>query len=167
MAVGERFLTPGDWYFGRGDLQLRTVLGSCVSFVFWHPGDRLGGMTHSLLPSRLGGAKTTRRDGHYIDDALYLSLRAMARHGSDPRGYRIHLYGGGSMFPGVPSTPAASIGQRNVEAARALLAAYGLRCDKTHVEGIGHRKLILDLRTGAVSLQQATLSANSSSPDYP
>ena len=45
-------LLPGQWHVGRHVAQMRTLLGSCVAVVLWHPARRLGGMCHYLLPSR-------------------------------------------------------------------------------------------------------------------
>jgi len=36
------FLQPGELYFGDRHTRIRTVLGSCVSVVFWHPEKLLG-----------------------------------------------------------------------------------------------------------------------------
>ena len=50
-GVVEIFLQPGEWYFGDRHTRIRTVLGSCVSAVFWHP-DRLDpAHRHHCLPS--------------------------------------------------------------------------------------------------------------------
>ncbi|ALZ84272.1 chemotaxis protein CheD [Pseudomonas oryzihabitans] len=159
-AVPEVFLRPGDWYFGRGELRVRTILGSCVAFVFWHPQRRLGGMTHALLPKRqrpTPGAATAI-DGHYVDESLQLMLDAVARHGGDLPGYQVHLYGGGNMFPQILRGRVRNIGDINVDAALAQLAEAGVRTVRTHVRGAGHRKLSLDLVDGRVLMQQVELT---------
>ncbi|KTT45667.1 chemotaxis protein CheD [Pseudomonas oryzihabitans] len=154
----ELFLRPGDWYFGQGDRRIRTILGSCVSFVFWHPGRRLGGMTHALLPSRQRPAPGAPLDGHYVDEALELMLNAIARHGGDLSGYQVHLYGGGNMFPQILRGRVKNIGDVNVDTALAQLARAGLRSIRTHVRGEGHRKLSLDLSDGRILIQQVEVT---------
>ncbi len=156
-AAPELFLRPGDWYFGQGDLRIRTILGSCVSFVFWHPRRRLGGMTHALLPTRQRAAPGAPADGHYVDESLQLMLGAIARHGGDLSGYQVHLYGGGNMFPQLLRGRVRNIGDVNVEAALAQLAQAGIHSVRTHVRGAGHRKLSLDLVDGRVLMQQVEL----------
>ncbi|KUM44675.1 chemotaxis protein CheD [Pseudomonas sp. EpS/L25] len=154
----ELFLRPGEWYFGQGDRLVRTILGSCVSFVFWHPGRRLGGMTHSLLPSRQRPVPGVAPDGHYVDESLDLILAAIARHGGDLQGYQVHLYGGGNMFPQILRGRVKNIGDLNVDAALAQLARLGLRSVRTHVRGDGHRKLSLSLVDGRVLIQQVEVT---------
>lgn len=153
-AAAELFLRPGEWYFGREELRIRTILGSCVAFVFWHPRRRLGGMTHALLPTRQRGGLCLAADGHYVDESLQLMLGAIARHGGDLSGYRVHVYGGGNMFPQILRERVRSIGDVNVDAALAQLARQGLHPVRMHVRGAGHRTLSLDLTNGQVLTQQ-------------
>ena len=154
----ELFLRPGEWYFGQGDQTIRTILGSCVSFVFWHPGRRLGGMTHALLPKRQRPTPGAPLDGHFVDESLELLLRAVARHGGDLPGYQVHLYGGGNMFPHLLRGRVKNIGDVNVDTALAQLALAGVGSVRTHVRGDGHRKLSLDLADGRVFMQQVELT---------
>ncbi|MEH3024394.1 MAG: chemotaxis protein CheD [Pseudomonas oryzihabitans] len=154
----ELFLRPGEWYFGRGDGLVRTILGSCVSFVFWHPGRQLGGMTHALLPSRQRPAADAPLDGHYVDESLELMLAAIARHGGDLAGYQVHLYGGGNMFPQILRGRVRNIGDANVDTALARLTQVGLHAMRTHVRGSGHRTLSLSLSDGRVLIQQVEVT---------
>ncbi|GAC1038025.1 chemoreceptor glutamine deamidase CheD [Pseudomonas sp. No.117] len=157
-ARPELFLRPGEWYFGAGELRVRTILGSCVAFVFWHPGRRLGGMTHALLPNRQRPVPGALADGHYVDESLALMCAAIARHGGDLAGYQVRLYGGGNMFPQLLHGRVKNIGDLNVDTALAQLAAAGLHPVHSHVRGVGHRKLSLDLVDGQVLMQQVGLS---------
>lgn len=50
-------LLAGQLYFGTQAGTVRTLLGSCVALVLWHPQRRIGAMCHYLLPGR------QRRDG--------------------------------------------------------------------------------------------------------
>lgn len=47
------FIKPGGWFFGGGDRQVETVLGSCVTITLWHPEQKLGGVMpfHVASPS--------------------------------------------------------------------------------------------------------------------
>ncbi|WP_045224485.1 chemotaxis protein CheD [Methyloterricola oryzae] len=149
----EIFLKPGEFHFGGPDKRIRTVLGSCVSLVFWHPDRHVGGMCHYLLPSRNGNAKSGELDGRYADEALELLLREIRRCGTLPGEYQVKLFGGGDMFPKSPKIPATQVGRRNVEAARDLIKRYNLNCVGEHLEGIGHRNVIFDVWSGHVWLK--------------
>ena len=41
----EIFLHPGEFYFGDRHTRIRTLLGSCVSIILWHPRLLIGGMS--------------------------------------------------------------------------------------------------------------------------
>ncbi len=151
-GVVEIFLQPGEWYFGDRHTRIRTVLGSCVSAVFWHPGARVGGMCHFMLPTR------GERHGRYGDEAFGLLLDEIHRAGLDTSGVRVRLFGGGDMFPGVVSgATSKSVGRQNVEAALRLVERHRLLCSATHVEGYGHRHLIFDVWSGRVTMRHGVL----------
>ncbi|MEY2632343.1 MAG: hypothetical protein RIR00_997 [Pseudomonadota bacterium] len=152
-APGETlYLQPGDVRFGDCHNRLVTLLGSCVSLVFWHPRERLGGMCHYLLPSRQDRrAAGQRLDGRYGDEAIALLLQLIAGSGTRPADYRVHLYGGGDMFPDLNSR---KIGHANVALARQLIQTYGLNCVASHVRGVGHRHLHFDIQTGRITLKR-------------
>ena len=77
-------LLAGQLYFGTQAGTVRTLLGSCVALVLWHPQRRIGAMCHYLLPGR------QRRDGspdaRFGDEAIGkgLSLRLPQRRSSEP-----------------------------------------------------------------------------------
>ena len=145
------FLKPGDFHFGRGQVRIDTLLGSCVSVTLWHPRLRCGGMCHFMLPRRpraIGAAP----DGHYADEAFALFDRAIARCLPGPAEFEAKLFGGGNMFPGSGDGLAAGIGARNIDTARRLLAGRGIAVVAEHVGAFGHRKLSFDLPSGNVWL---------------
>ncbi|MEW6612556.1 MAG: chemotaxis protein CheD [Pseudomonadota bacterium] len=151
----EIFLQPGDFYFGDADTRIRTILGSCVSITLWHPGLRVGGMCHYMLPSR-GGRLGDALDGRYAEEAMQLFLRELRPFKAPPQAWEAKLFGGADMFPHIEKREASLVGQRNVAMGRALLNGYGFRVVAEHVGGVGHRRLIFDLWSGAVWLKQET-----------
>ncbi|WP_260954600.1 chemotaxis protein CheD [Pseudomonas citri] len=151
-SIIEIFLQPGELYFGDRHTRIHTLLGSCVSLVCWHPTRLIGGMCHFMLPTRphlpAGGL-----NGRYGDEAIELMLRQARRHGISPMEFRIHLFGGGNMFPAIDRQKDNRVGRKNVDAARQLLLAHGLNCSGAHVEGAGHRSLIFDLWNGQIAIR--------------
>lgn len=148
-GIIEVFLQPGEYYFGDRSTRIRTLLGSCVSMVFWHPKALLGGMCHFLLPSRK--RPILALDGRYGDEALELVLREIKATNTRPEDYRIGIFGGGDMFPQIAGK--SQIGQQNVDAAKRLIKAHGLICHGAHAGGVGHRNLILDVWSGRIALK--------------
>lgn len=151
-GIIEIFLQPGELYFGDRHTRIRTLLGSCVSLVCWHPGRQVGGMCHFMLPTRRLSL-ASGLDGRYGDEAIELMLRQARRHGISPTQLRIHLFGGGDMFPAMGREKNSQVGRRNVDAARQLLQAHGLVSSGDHVAGVGHRNLIFDVWSGQIAIR--------------
>jgi chemotaxis protein CheD len=145
-------LDPGQWLFGRGDLRIHTILGSCVAATFWHPRLLIGGMCHYLLPERASRDESPRGDldGKYGTEALHLLLREMVRLETNAREYVVKLFGGGDMFPGRTQGSDWHIGARNAAHGRQLLIKMGYTIAVENVTGAGYRSLYFDVPTGDV-----------------
>ncbi|WP_199873165.1 chemotaxis protein CheD [Ideonella sp. A 288] len=144
------FLPPGGWFVGDDSYRIRTLLGSCVSITLWHSAARLGAMSHFLLPTRGGTAPVAELDGRYGDEALQLVLDELRAAGVPPVQCQAKIFGGGNMFPGLAPTGNPMVGQRNGEAARALLQAGGITVVSESLFGIGHRQILFEVATGDV-----------------
>lgn len=160
--VIEIFLQPGDFYFGGKDTRIRTVLGSCVSIVLWHPKKKIGGMCHYMLPSRVR-RKGEPLDGRYANEAMELLLREIGQSGTHPHDYHAKVFGGGNMFPGTTRNAATHVGKKNVEMARKLIKEHGFSCVSEHLEGDGHRNVIFDVWSGHVWVKHQPISGGEGS----
>lgn len=150
----EVFLQPGEYAVGKAGCRISTVLGSCVSITLWHPQQRVGAMSHFLLPRREPEGALAP-DGRYGEEAMWLMLRALARLEVDVAGCQAKIFGGGNMFP-AHAAP-APIGHKNGEAARALVRACGIGIVAEHLFGSGHRQIRFDVATGNVWARQLRL----------
>lgn len=145
----EIFLQPGEVYFGSRDTRIRTLLGSCVAIVMWHPRKLVGGMCHYMLPTR-AGTKHKTLDGRYADEAMELLLREIRKAGTLPGDYQVKLFGGGHMFSAHQAASDEHIGAKNVEMARTLMKRHGFTISAEHLGGEGHRNIFFDIRNGDV-----------------
>jgi chemotaxis protein CheD len=68
--------------------------------------------------------------------------------------YQLKLFGGGDMFPDSYKNLPSHIGIKNADAARDIVRRHGLRCAGEHLEGIGHRNVMFDVRDGQVLVKQ-------------
>ena len=143
------FLEPGDYFVGDQDCVVRTLLGSCVSIVLWHPQRRLGAMSHFLLGAQ-SGAGAGRSAGMYADQVMEAMARELALAGAAVDECIAKIFGGGDMFPAyrVPDCPHA--GHKNGAAARALLSERGVAVVAEDLFGVGYRDVIFDLASGDV-----------------
>lgn len=155
-AIPQVYLEPGDFHFGAAPLRLKTILGSCVTVTLWHPRRHIGGMCHIQMPGHPLRAADGALDGRYAADAFALFDLALKRHGTAAREYVAKLFGGGNMFPGSQART-MDVGNRNIAAARILLAERHLKPTVEHVGGAGHRKLIFDLASGEIWLTFSNL----------
>jgi chemotaxis protein CheD len=147
--VSDFLLQPGGVFAGDRHDRVRTVLGSCVSITLWQPQLRVGAMCHFVLASRTRSAEAPL-DGRFADEALELMLQGLGRLGANAQQCEAKLFGGGHMFPGCASPDAVHVGRRNGEAARELLLQHGIPLKSESLFGVGHRRLVFDIGSGAV-----------------
>lgn len=160
VAGTEVNLLPGALWFGAGDVRLHTLLGSCVAITLWHPRYRYGGMCHFMLPGRSRSAGS-RPDGRYATEAMDCLVQSIVQAGLRPAEFEAKLFGGGRMYPDCgsvlpPGSPFA-VHERNIEAARELLASYRLTAAAEHLGGRGHRQVHFELATGDAWVRHASL----------
>ncbi|MBL4609123.1 chemotaxis protein CheD [Halopseudomonas sp.] len=150
------FLHPGEWYFGDEHTRIRTLLGSCVAVTLWHPGYKVGGMCHFMLPGK--HHPRTELNARYGTDALALLVREMHRHGGRPGDYEAKLFGGSSMFGLGPA--ANSVADRNICMAEDLVRIHGLKVVARSLGGSVYRQLVFDLGQGDVWMRLGEPSAH-------
>jgi len=159
--VLEIYLQPGELWFGDRNTRVRTLLGSCVALTLWHPQHLIGGMCHFMLPGR-AGKQAQPLDGRYADEAVDLLLAEIRKNGTQSADYEAKLFGGGCMFHHPFCDGVACVGQvpdRNIAAARALVARHGFRFKAEHIGGQGHRQLIFDIWSGQAWMKHTPLPA--------
>jgi chemotaxis protein CheD len=159
--VIEKYLQPGEFYFGGRHTRIRTILGSCIAITIWHPEKKIGGMCHYMLPSRGASEKNTGQlDGRYADEAMQLFAMEVGRHGTRPSEYEVKVFGGGNMFPRHTKTKShGNVAEKNVEAAHALIKKHGFSKKVEEMGGMGHRQVIFDVNTGHVWVRRHDLAS--------
>lgn len=150
------FLMPGDYFVGDERYRVRTLLGSCVSITLWHPGLRIGAMSHFLLPGlsseRRNSERPDDKPGMYGADAMRLLTEGMQRRGASLAQCQGKIFGGGAMFPRSDKT--RDIGTQNGDYARAMLQQHGIHVVSESLFGEGHRQLIFTIHSGEVLSRQ-------------
>lgn len=146
-------LKIGECILSRRPVLVATVLGSCVSVTFHHPGTRTGAIFHAMLPSRVTDGKPGSRSCKYVDAAISEIMRRLDALGIPHRELELKLFGGGFTIQPerkVLVRDVVDVGSKNVEAARAELARLGLRAGCERVLGQRGRKLFFSTATGEV-----------------
>ncbi|MCS6983873.1 MAG: chemotaxis protein CheD [Leptospiraceae bacterium] len=154
--IVEIFLQPGEFYWGSSDTRIKTLLGSCVALTVWHPRLLVGGMSHSLLPTRGKETSTDELSARYLDEAFELFLKEIRKIPANPADFQVKLFGGGDMFRHITKS-GLNIGEKNIQMAHKLIAQHGFQLVAEHVGGSGHRNIIFDLWSGDVWLRHAPI----------
>jgi chemotaxis protein CheD len=118
-----------------GASDFTTVAGSGVVVCLWDPVANVAGMTHFLLPDK-GNAPPAPRFG---DVAMKQLFEELARLGAQQPRLRAAVIGGSA--PPI-AAESGHLGERNVSAAKAFLAAHGILVVQQDVGGAGGRKVI-------------------------
>jgi chemotaxis protein CheD len=141
-----------DFAVGRdGDTVIATVgLGSCVAIALYDPATRVGGLAHVLLPSESMARDRTNR-AKFPSAAVPMLLAEMKGLGCNG-GVGARLVGGASMFASLLPTGGINIGERNVAASRAALAAAGLPVLAEDVGGDYGRSVYFHLADGRIEV---------------
>lgn len=140
-AAGVVYLHPGEMFASRQPHLVTTILGSCVAVTLYAPEIRAGGINHFMLPQWSGAETASLRFGNV---AIVQLIEQVLKLGAVKRDLNASLYGGACVI-GAFRTGGQHLGEKNVELARKLLRAEGIRVINEHVGGT--RGLRLKFRT--------------------
>ncbi len=147
-------LMPGQYAVGTADSRIHTLLGSCVSITLWDSVRRIGAMSHFLL-SRSGATKPgAQLDSRYGEDALTLMLLDLAALGVAPADCEAKIFGGATMFPALEARRGDGVGRQNGAIAQQQLREHGIRIASESLYGLGHRRIVFNVGSGAVWARQ-------------
>jgi chemotaxis protein CheD len=141
-----------DFATGRnGDTVIATVgLGSCVAIALYDPATRIGALAHVLLPNESMSRDKSNR-AKFPSAAVPLLLAEMKGLGANGR-ISARLVGGASMFATLLPNGGVNIGERNVVASRAALAAAGVPVLAEDVGGDYGRSVYFHLTDGRIEI---------------
>lgn len=124
------------------NIELSTILGSCVAVCMWDPQQGVGGMNHFLLSD--GGASNAVKYGAY---AMEMLINGLLKHGARRSSLQSKIFGGASV-----SNIAGDIGQKNGEFARNFLMNEGIPCLGESLGGAKARRVRFNPVSGGVRL---------------
>lgn len=155
--VVDRFLNPGEIFFGGPEFRVKTLLGSCVSIVLWHPSRHFGGMCHYLLPTPadLHSEKTHK----YGVDAFAFFLSEIKKHRSQPNEFSAKVFGGSNMFLHeereiLKDNSSLHVGARNAEFAKKILKENNIKILSEDLGGTLSRKIYFTVWDGEVWVEK-------------
>ena len=125
-------------------------LGSCVAVFIYDPRARVGGLAHILLPAPppSAGEPDPGRAGRYATTAVAAIVEESIRQGARREALLAKVTGGSRMFAFDAGPGRVTVGDRNIEAALAVLEALGVRVVGRDVGGTTGRTVVADLEDG-------------------
>ncbi len=134
----------GEMALASGEECLKSILGSCIGLVLYHPRLKVGALAHIVLPKsegRSGGA------GKFADLAIPEMLKQLSLAGVPRSGLIAKIFGGASMFGG---NGPMQIGLSNIDAVKAILAQENLPLKASDVGGKSGRMITFYAESGLV-----------------
>lgn len=101
-------------------------LGSCVGVVLYDRVSKTAGMLHAMLPDSTKIRNNSNR-AKFVDTGLEDLLNQLQKAGVNKSNLIAKIAGGAKMFSFSVESEMASIGDRNVEAAKKELTRMGIR----------------------------------------
>lgn len=145
-ALDNQSVGMGQIALAKAPGRLNAVLGSCVGVALYHQRSQIGALAHVVLPQSNGRAANP---GKFADTAIPHMLQLLAKQGVTAGGLTAVLAGGACMFgAGGP----LQIGEANAAAIAGALQAANIRVIARDLGGTKGRRMTLDCRTGAVTV---------------
>ena len=129
-------------------------LGSCGGVCLYDPAARVAGLAHVMLPSSAEAVGHTTAS-RFADRAVPMLLDEMARLGANRRRIVAKMAGGAKMLTGSAFANGFNIGERNVDAVKALLQHLGVSLRAAAVGGSQGRTVTMHVGSGAVLVRTA------------
>lgn len=144
-AFRQHHLHPCMLMASRDEMEVTTILGSCVAICLWDARLSCGGINHFMLPLWNGDGLPTPKYGNVAIDKLIGKMLAFGCRKED----LVAKWFGGASVIGDPMG-IMKIGARNIALAEELLAAHGIPTVARDVGGLQGMKIIFNTKSGVV-----------------
>jgi chemotaxis protein CheD len=137
---------------GNQNVNLRTLLGSCVGIALYDSKLKIGGLAHIVMPDSAG---KTNPLGKYADTAIPETIRQLKSVAGNSRmTLSAKIAGGANMFSGIANSSQGfgAIGDRNCEAVEMILDRLRIPILARHLGGDAGRKMVLFVHSGQVEI---------------
>ena len=140
----------GGVFASRAPSVIKTVLGSCIAVCLRDSRERVGGMNHFMLPTRLD-QDGDRRSACYGVYAMDLLINELMKQGADRGRLQAKVFGAAQLL-GVASV--RSIATQNADFIRSYLEMEGIPILSQDLGGVHPRTIYFFTDTGRVLVKQ-------------
>lgn len=152
FASGERIkVSIADYVVASRGTLTTSGLGSCLGIAIYDPDRGLSSLFHPMLPYRNGDG--SRPPERFVDSGIDVVVEELLAAGADEASLRAKIAGGAAVVD-FETNGGGSIGDRNVAAARAVLAGRGIEIVGEEIGGDCGRTVRVDAGTGAVTVER-------------
>jgi len=147
-------LRTGQMSVAHNDALIETgSIGSCVVVALYDDKVRVGGMAHSMLPTRRKKLDSSDKSFsfRYVDEAIQGLLQEVEKAGGKKNNITARLVGGAKMFKHLTGDD-EGIGFQNIAKAREVLEGMKIDILSEDVGGSSGRLAVFDLVTGVVEV---------------
>ncbi len=129
------------------DILVTLGLGSCVGIALYDKVTKIGGLAHIMLPDSKQ-ARAGQNPAKFADTAIPMLIEKMERAGASRSRIVAKIAGGAQMFSFSDKNLQLSIGKRNVEAVKKVLASEKIPLVAEDTGGNHGRSVELHTDTG-------------------
>jgi chemotaxis protein CheD len=154
-------IKTGELIVERDDKIIRTgSIGSCIVICIYDKEAKIGGLAHSMLPTRRDSQKVElgsvdfsphNTSGKYADESVDNLIYGLKKIGAKIENMEAKLVGGASMFRKLMGDK-NGIGFQNIESARNQLKKNGIRIDNEDTGGNSGKAITFNLKNGLVDI---------------
>ncbi len=141
-------VSVADYAVAAGRTLATSGLGSCLGIALYAPESGVGALVHPMLPFREDAGRPRER---FVDSGVRLALEALSAREAGPVEAKLT---GGATIVRFEADPDGPVGERNVAAAREVLAAEGVGLVGEEVGGDAGRSMRFDTATGQVVVRR-------------
>ncbi len=127
-------------------------LGSCIGIAIYDEKNKLGGLSHIMLPDSTQFSKVTN-PYKFADLAVPILVKKMEKMGANARNMKAKIAGGASMFNFSDKSMNMDIGNRNGIAVKKILSELHVPLLSEDIGGNKGRTMIFDTFDGSVSIR--------------
>ena len=141
-------LHPGEIFVTAEDMNITTVLGSCVAVCIWDSRRHIGGMNHVLLPVH---PKNQQPSSRYGNVATFVLFDMMLERGCHKGDLQVSVFGGAnSVIRGRSENKAMQVGKNNTDVTMKVLERVNLVVKQKDTGGTIGRKIVFNCATGVI-----------------
>ena len=144
-AIPRHNLNPCMLVASRDELEIMTLLGSCVAVCLWDPRLTFGGMNHYMLPLWNGDGLPTPKYGNVAIENL---IARMLEFGCRKEQIVAKCFGGANVLGDTSGR--MLIGERNIAVAEEILGNHRIPIVARDMGGLRGMKILFNTKTGVV-----------------